>query len=191
MKYDKKIIGQRIKTERIAAGFKTQGDFAKALGFAFESRQTIGNWENGKVLPCLCDLLKICEICDCEIGYLLGEYENRTREITDINRVTGLSEESIKQLKILKLRKTLRTTDGKEEHLYNLVLENEDFWYQFEPLFINYLNSENNGNYMNNTKYPAEINAIATARYSLNRLFENLIDDIYRTIHKSKSKKLF
>ena len=98
MNYDLKKVGQRIRKERKGAGFKTQGDFAKRMGYHEESRQTIGNWENGKILPRLDDLLKMCEIFNCELGYLLCEYNCKTRENTDIQAVTGLSEEAISSL---------------------------------------------------------------------------------------------
>ena len=98
MNYDLKKVGQRIRKERKGAGFKTQGDFAKRMGYHEESRQTIGNWENGKILPRLDDLLKMCEIFNCELSYLLCEYNCKTRENTDIQAATGLSEEAINSL---------------------------------------------------------------------------------------------
>ena len=80
MKYDKQAIGKRIKEERIAAGFKTQGQFAEKMNYSFGSRQTVARWESGKVLPCLDDLLKMCEIFNCELGYLLCEYDCKKHE---------------------------------------------------------------------------------------------------------------
>jgi transcriptional regulator with XRE-family HTH domain len=92
-------IGKRIRAERIAAGY-TQAQFVMAMGLSADSRQTATNWENGKRLPCIEDLLKMCEIFNCEMGYLLCEegYNCKTRAITDIQNKTGLSEKAIEQI---------------------------------------------------------------------------------------------
>jgi len=102
MKIDLKVMGERIKKERTAAGFKTQAKFAKAMGYVEESRTTVGNWESGHKQPVLDDLLKMCEMFGCELEYLLGKYPCRTRQATDIEEVTGLSEEAIEKLAKLK-----------------------------------------------------------------------------------------
>ena len=99
---DKKIIGDRIKKGRIAAGFKTQCDFAERMGYSKESRQTVSNWENGNVQPSLKDILLMCELFSCELEYLLGIYPCKTREATDIQAVTGLSQDAIETLKTYK-----------------------------------------------------------------------------------------
>lgn len=40
----------------------------------------------------------ICEVLNCDVGYLFGEYEERRRELSDVHKITGLSESSIKIL---------------------------------------------------------------------------------------------
>lgn len=40
----------------------------------------------------------ICEVLNCDVGYLFGEYEEMRRELSDAHKTTGLSEESIKIL---------------------------------------------------------------------------------------------
>lgn len=103
MDYDWKAIGKRIKQERLAAGIKSQSDFAEKLSLSEKSRQTIGKWENGKTLPSLVDFTFMCNIFKCELGYLLCEYDCKTREATDIQAVTGLSENAINLLSNLKV----------------------------------------------------------------------------------------
>ena len=49
------------------------------------------------MLPQFEDMLKMCEVFDCELGYLLGEFDCKTREATDIQAKTGLSEKAIKK----------------------------------------------------------------------------------------------
>lgn len=119
MIYDKKKIGDRIRHERIHAKIKSQGDLAVKLNYSEDSRQTVAKWENGKVLPPLEILIKMCELFDCELGYLLCEYDCKTREITDINKITGLSEKSIRVLTSIKhseIREVLDTLTKLIEH---------------------------------------------------------------------------
>lgn len=51
----------------------------------------------------------MCELFDCEISYLFCEYDCKTRETTDIQKATGLSEKSIQRLCIF--RKRAKGTD--------------------------------------------------------------------------------
>lgn len=104
-RYDWVIIGQRIKQERERIGLSQQ-DLADRLAgepyFATGVRQTISDWEKGKKkeIP-LHTLVCLCNIFDCDMGYLLGEYDCHTRPVTDIHAYTGLSEESIETLHAL------------------------------------------------------------------------------------------
>ena len=119
MKYDKKAIGKRIKEERIKAGFKSQGAFAEHMGYAYDSRQTIANWEKGKTMPCFEDMLKMCDIFDCELGYLLCEYNCKKRDTADVQKITGLSEDAIKRLNSInktEIREILITLSKVIEH---------------------------------------------------------------------------
>lgn len=122
MKYNLRKIGKRIRKERRAAGYKNQSTLAETLNLSIESRQTIGNWENGKNLPDIEYLLKMCELFDCELGYLLCEYDCKTRQATDIQTATGLSEKAIEMLTKIKQSRINEaiTTLSK-------ILEHEDF----------------------------------------------------------------
>lgn len=90
-----KKIGERIKQERCLAGYKSQSEFALALSYSEDSRQTISKWESGKKLPSLEDFIKMCELFECEIGYLLCEYDCKTKDATNIHNAIGLSEKAI------------------------------------------------------------------------------------------------
>lgn len=102
MKYDYQKIGKRIKQERLEAKIKSQGALADKLGYSERTRQTIAKWEKGEAVPELDYLLRMCELFDCELGYLLCEYDCKTREITDIHDTTGLSQNAIKNIRTLK-----------------------------------------------------------------------------------------
>jgi len=97
MYYDPKKIGERIRKERIEANLN-QGPFAKELGFSSGSRQTVTNWERGERLPDFEIMLKMCKLFDCELGYLLCEQDCKTREATDVQAATGLTESAIRTL---------------------------------------------------------------------------------------------
>ena len=92
----KDLIGKRIRYERKTLGL-SQERFSEELD---RERALIGRWERGERLPSLEDLINMCELFNCEVGYLLCEegYENKTRKVTDICNSTGLSEESVNLL---------------------------------------------------------------------------------------------
>lgn len=97
MNYNKKAIGERIRKERESMGL-SQANFAKLLHFKESSRQVIGKWEKGKVLPHFELMLAMCSLFECELGYLLCEYDCKTRVAADIKKATGLTEDAINRL---------------------------------------------------------------------------------------------
>lgn len=102
-------IGKRIKTERIRLGLNQQ-ELADSLNLA--ARQTIAKWEKGTIMPQLQDMLNMCNLFRCELGYLLGEYTCRNRINTDISNETGLTEKSIQTLHDLKTKSSEQATDA-------------------------------------------------------------------------------
>lgn len=102
MKYNYALIGERIKNERKAAGYKSHDALCDALrdkyGYAI-TRRTLGEIENGERNHYDADFLfYLCDLFGCEMGYLLGEYDCRTGRNTDIAAATGLSEKAIERL---------------------------------------------------------------------------------------------
>ena len=93
-KYDWKRIGERIKQEREELKLD-QIELGEQLGI---SRQTVSNWERGRAYPSVDDMGRLCGIFNCEIGYLLCEYDCKTKESADVCAVTGLSEEAVNML---------------------------------------------------------------------------------------------
>lgn len=91
------IVGERIKKERNRDNHKlTLDELAAQINVA---RQTISKWEQGKgVGPTVLDLQRMCDVFGCDYGYLIGDYECRTRKATDIRDETGLSELAIDNL---------------------------------------------------------------------------------------------
>lgn len=135
MKYDKKAIGKRIKEERIKANFKSQGDFAECMGYAYESRQTIANWEKGKTMPCFEDFFKMCEIFDCDYGYLMCEYDCKQRNRTDVQAVIGLSENAIKVLESINKSPYKEALESLSD-----IIEHKDFFKLLRSVHIHKFN---------------------------------------------------
>lgn len=99
MNYNLKIIGSRIKTQRKELGL-SQDVLSKEVLHC--DRGVLGKYEKGERLPPLDLLLTMCEKSGCELGYLLGEYEEKTRTDTDICKETNLSSKAVESLKAFK-----------------------------------------------------------------------------------------
>lgn len=101
MKYNPEKIGKRIKAERkaiILNGRKmTQDDLIEYLHPHIRlSRNSLSAIENGEIEYCsLKLLLLLCELFNCELGYLLGEYDCKTHEATSVKNQTGLSGKAV------------------------------------------------------------------------------------------------
>ena len=111
----------------------TQEKITHLLGY--EQRSTYANYENGKVEPSLDTIYKLCDIFECDIGYLFGEYPMKTRELSDVYETTGLSKNAV--AKIVAFKDYDGTTEinmetGKvrnyknNSHGLSLLLENDD-----------------------------------------------------------------
>ena len=93
MKYNPEEIGKRLKGEREKAHL-TQSQLAKKINV---TNKQISNYEHGTPIPPLDNLLLLCDVFNCELGYILGEddYSRHTRIKTIICEETSLSEKAI------------------------------------------------------------------------------------------------
>ena len=121
-KYDWNKIGQRIKKARELAGL-SQGELGEKISYGY---QMIGKWERGETRPSLDSLFSLCNVFNCEIGYLLCEYDSKTRESTDIQAVTGLSERAIEILSDFNGRQMDSDAVSKLMQTINFLIEHED-----------------------------------------------------------------
>ena len=147
--YDFKSIGERIRKERKELGMN-QDQLASALNIS--SRQTIAKWENGSAIPQLEDMLNMCNLFCCELGYLLCEHDLKTREATDIHNLTGLSKESIEYLEFAnEILKDNHIDDVYGKAHYDIVIRTINFLLECE--------------YFDNSKYHYILSSIAEYLY--------------------------
>lgn len=92
IEFDKRIIAQRILSERNLKGW-TQKELHERV--ETYSEKTVRDWEKGNTKIPTEGLIKLAEIFECDVNYLIGKYEYRTKEATDICKATGLSEAAI------------------------------------------------------------------------------------------------
>lgn len=92
-----KIFGERLKKLRKEKGYDTQEIFANKIN---RSKETIRNWEQGRNIPEIKDLLELCEFLNCDMDYLLGRIECKTHDLAFIAKETGLTEDAIDLLRI-------------------------------------------------------------------------------------------
>ena len=90
------VIGERLYNVRKSFGYSLSY-VAEACGI--QQYQTVSKWESGTSTPSLEKLLQLCELYGCDLGYLIGEQDCKTRKNTDINAEIGLSEKAINLLR--------------------------------------------------------------------------------------------
>jgi len=77
----------------------------RAFSMQFIGRNTLSNIANGNLSPekfTMPLLIAICKIFNCDIGYLLGEYDENTRKEKVIQEELHLSSKAISTLKEIK-----------------------------------------------------------------------------------------
>lgn len=95
----KLAIGERIRHERKAHGL-SQEELASKVSEVFNggaaasevvSQGTISTWENGRVMPPIDRLACLAEVFECDVGYLLCDYDRRNADAASVRMLTGLS----------------------------------------------------------------------------------------------------
>jgi len=96
MNYSSEIIGNKIKEQRSNKKW-SQEALGNKIGV---SGKQVSNYEKAIQTPPIDILFKLCEIFDCELGFLLGEekYESGTILDTAIQNKLKLSQEAISSL---------------------------------------------------------------------------------------------
>lgn len=89
------VFSKSFKKRRKEMGWKRQDQIADELE---KNEYTIRNWEQGRNIPEIKDLLNICDKLNCSLDYLFGRIECTTHNIQFISDETHLTEQSIKHL---------------------------------------------------------------------------------------------
>ena len=149
--FDKAIFSKRLADRRKACGYETQTAFAKAFNERFRNGENLGgnnptkgiygtikNYENPKNSgsPSLDRVLEMCSLLDCDIEYLLGGIQCKTKDNQFIHDETGLSEYAINQLKQFH-NDTLRNGQAILK-LINWLMQDPRFTYQLTDRMIKY-----------------------------------------------------
>lgn len=97
MTYNVETIGKRILHERKNLGI-SQTQLGEKISV---SGKQISNYEKGITAPPIDVLFRLCQVFNCELGFLLGEenYSNGTKLETAIQTSTGLNSESLKAIR--------------------------------------------------------------------------------------------
>lgn len=162
MKYNMIDVGRRIKEERLKNGYKRQDDLCDELHI---SRNTLSAWENGKANIELRDLMKLCELFHCEVGYLMCQYDTPYRVQSDISEQTQLSVKAIQN--IMKLRDNHKRLFGNRKNCLDALLSSDDFVAMLEKIEeYRKLKSSNN----------ADKNMIDAKAFGVCKDFINIID---------------
>lgn len=107
MRYNEQMF--RAMGEKIRAGRKSKGwsqdDFLELLCYQYDcriARKRLSGIENGHTGDFdLTVLLAVCDIFGWDMGYLFGEYEEKTHENHMVCEATGLSEQAVEKVKLL------------------------------------------------------------------------------------------
>lgn len=136
MFYSPEITGKVIKNEREKRGW-SQKLFGEKIGV---TGKQISNYEAGVLMPPMDILAKMCDVFDCEMGYLLNEesYSDGTKFMTAINNEIGLNKETVKSLKHItgneKSCVDFGYNSGKNRRIINMFLSSAAFGNFFESL---------------------------------------------------------
>ena len=129
-------------------------------------RNTLSAWENGKANIELGDLIKLCELFNCEVGYLLCEYDTPYRVQSDISEQTQLSTKAIEN--IMKSRDNHKKLFGNGKNSLDELLSSDDFIAMLESVeAYRMLKSRN-----------VDKNMIDAKAFALYKDFINIIDNM-------------
>ena len=141
----KKGLGTKIKEARGDMSRQSLADALNACGLRpHEPKRPDGltvdrlkQWELGNNPVDLEWLPAICQVLDVDFGYLFGEYPEKTRVISDIVNVTGLTENAVDVLIQMNNKKHVRAFSD----LLSCIISDPDFEY-FLGLLEGYFSSD-------------------------------------------------
>ena len=96
----KECVDKAIKKKQ----FKNRADFVRTLSkkLCTEEKSTSSRfyeWIRGENIPAVETCIKICQLLEVDLDYLLGHTDPESRDIDFIQKETGLTEDNIKKLR--------------------------------------------------------------------------------------------
>lgn len=126
MNYNEEEIGKRIQSERLKHNW-TQKQLGEKLHL---SGKQISVYEKGKIPPQNV-LVEMCNLFNCELGYLLGEegYEQETLLFSKIKELSGLTPDTLTALNKIGYIEDLRIRpeERKVKYTLNKILQSQEF----------------------------------------------------------------
>ncbi|NBK91889.1 XRE family transcriptional regulator [bacterium 1XD21-13] len=120
MAYNAEKIGKTILAERTKLKL-SQMELGKKIGIVGKQ---ISNYEKGKTIPPIDVMLKLCDVLQCELGYLLGEpdYSEGTKLETAITTTTGLNTNALNNIRTITGTEKSCLSFGYESDSYRSIL---------------------------------------------------------------------
>ena len=130
-------ISKNIKTERLKRGW-SQAKLGKYLGVSGKQISNYENEDTNKCTPPIDILLKMCDLFECDLGYLIGEdgYSQKTMKLTIAASETGFTEEALQQIRNVMGISPEGTVFHMESEEYQRILNNFVSSPQFVKLVV-------------------------------------------------------
>lgn len=122
---NKKIFAERLSYLRVSKGYKTQGEFAEALGIPYNSYR---NWEQGLKIPRKGSLKRIIDFTGADPDYFFGDIDKKNHDLQYICDYTGLSEKAVEMLHFLSSGQM--ETHKENLEILNFILETQFKYYE-------------------------------------------------------------
>lgn len=170
--YDLEKTGSIIKERRKQLDLSLE----QVASECYTTRQTVSKWEKGTGEMTFEQAVKLCNALGCDMGHLLGEYPELTRQAANICQETGLSEAAVNKIVAWKNADDRRKLYS--NHLSEL-LENKDTESLLGDIgeFLAYAALEVKAVNNNDPKFAVELLDLQMARlWNISRVFSNIIE---------------
>ncbi len=187
--YDLKKTGEIIQKRRKQLHLSLEA-LAKTC---FTTRQTVSKWEKGTGEMTFEQASILCNALGCDMGHLLGEYPELTRQASDICKQTGLSESAVTTL--LEWKSSEDRRKFYPDYL-SRILDADEAEYMFGCIaeYLTYHRLERDAFDNNDRDFAMELQSMQMARlWSISKDFSNIVEmklsaDEYREEDESNGK---
>lgn len=166
-KDQKAEVAERIIKLRKERGYKTQMEWAIALykpvwGSESKAKDKVRERDTHRVNYTVDELIRVCNLLNVDMDYLLGKQDEETHEIKDLKELTGLSEKACKKLinysELDRLDKYIHNFNRENAMQFlSWFMENDllDFISAISTLIDTWINARNKDRPVNSKSIPA------------------------------------